>query len=290
MSNPVPWGVSSETGRLRDVLLCAPDHYRWAPINAVARASLARGLSPDPAAVKAQFGEFVAALEQAQVTRHFLESDPALGYQVYTRDISLVTPEGVIILQPYRSVRHGEVARTVEFYERAGIPRRGWITAGCVEGGDVHLIRPGLAVIGCSGERTTEAGAAQLAAHLEAMGYAVRIQPFAEHFLHLDVLFCMATDSIAVACTEVIEPEFAAWLRAHGIELVPVSYQDTMNLGCNLFSLGNGTVLSPAENVAMNATLRAAGLTVLDPALSVFTAGGGGAHCMTMPLRRDPLA
>lgn len=286
----VPWGVSSETGRLRDVLLCAPEHYRWAPINAVARASLARGLSPDPVAVKAQYGEFLAALEQAQVSRHFLEPDAALGYQVYTRDISLVTPEGVIILQPFRPVRHGEVARTVEFYERAGIPRRGWITAGCVEGGDVHLIRPGLAVIGCSGERTTEAGAAQLARHLEAMGYAVRIEPFAEHFLHLDVLFCMATDSLAVACTEVIEPDFAAWLGAHGIELVPVSYRDTMALGCNLFSLGNGSVISPAENKALNATLRAAGLTVLDPALSVFTAGGGGAHCMTMPLRRDPLA
>lgn len=289
MMTALAWGVSSETGRLRDVLLCAPEHYRWAPINAVARASIARGLTPDAGAVKAQYGEFLAALEQAQVSRHFLEPDPALGYQVYTRDISLVTPEGVIILQPFRSVRHGEVAKTVEFYERAGIPRRGWITAGCVEGGDVHLIRPGVAVIGCSGERTTEEGAAQLGRHLEAMGYAVRIQPFAEHFLHLDVLFCMATDRVAVACTDVIEPDFAAWLTGHGIDLVPVSYRDTMNLGCNLFSLGNGTVISPAENAVLNATLRAAGLTVLDPALSVFTAGGGGAHCMTMPIRRDPL-
>lgn len=286
----VAWGVSSETGRLRDVLLCAPEHYRWAPINAVARASIARGLIPDAKVVRAQYGEFVSALEQAQVARHLVEPDPALGYQVYTRDISLVTPEGAIILQPYRPIRHGEVAKTVEFYEHAGIPRRGWITAGCVEGGDIHLIRPGLAVIGCSGERTTEAGAAQLAGYLQAMGYTVRIQPFAEHFLHLDVLFCMATDRLAVACTDVMEPDFAAWLTGHGIELVPVSYRDTMNLGCNLFSLGNGTVISPAESRELNATLRAAGLTVLDPALSVFTAGGGGAHCMTMPLRRDPLA
>jgi N-dimethylarginine dimethylaminohydrolase len=287
---PVPWGVSSETGRLRDVLLCRPEHYAWAPINAVARASLARGLKPDRQAAKAQYGEFLAALEQAHVARHFVETDPALGYQVYTRDISLVAPEGAIILQPFRVIRNGEVAHTVEFHERAGIPRRGWITAGCVEGGDIHLIRPGLAVIGCSGERTTERGAAQLAAMLEAMGYEVRIQPFAEHFLHLDVIFCMASEGIAVACTEVIEPDFADWLGGHGIELVPVGYRDSMALGCNLLSLGNGTVISPEANRELNARLRAAGLTVLDPDLSVFTAGGGGAHCMTMPLRRDPIA
>jgi arginine deiminase len=28
------------------------------------------------------------------------------------------------------------------------------------------------------------------------------------------------------------------------------------------------------------------GLTVLDPALSLFTAGGGGPHCLTCPLSR----
>ena len=35
------------------------------------------------------------------------------------------------------------------------------------------------------------------------------------------------------------------------------------------------------------AALRAEGLTVLDPALSLFTAGGGGPHCLTCPLLRD---
>lgn len=34
------WSVSSETGRLHDVLLCAPDHCDWLPLNAVARAAI----------------------------------------------------------------------------------------------------------------------------------------------------------------------------------------------------------------------------------------------------------
>ena len=30
------------------------------------------------------------------------------------------------------------------------------------------------------------------------------------------------------------------------------------------------------------------GIRILDPDLSLFTKGGGGAHCMSLPLRRDP--
>ena len=37
------WGVDSEYGRLRDVLLCPPDHFRWLPSSAISRATLASG-------------------------------------------------------------------------------------------------------------------------------------------------------------------------------------------------------------------------------------------------------
>lgn len=47
-------------------------------------------------------------------------------------------------------------------------------------------------------------------------------------------------------------------------------------------------VISARHSARLNAALRAEGITVLDPELRVITRGGG-AHCMTMPLRRDPL-
>jgi arginine deiminase len=46
-------------------------------------------------------------------------------------------------------------------------------------------------------------------------------------------------------------------------------------------------VISARESTRLNAALRAEGLTVLDPALSLFTLGGGGPHCLTCPLLRD---
>jgi arginine deiminase len=60
-----------------------------------------------------------------------------------------------------------------------------------------------------------------------------------------------------------------------------------MQLGCNILSLGGGRVISARESATLNAALRAEGLTVLDPALSLFTAGGGGPHCLTCPLQRE---
>jgi len=102
------------------------------------------------------------------------------------------------------------------------------------------------------------------------------------------VLFCMAAPGLAVACTEVLDPGFVGWLEGHGIRCVPVRYRDAMALGCNILALGNDTVVSARGSTALNAALRAEGLRVLDPELELFTLGGGGPHCLTCPLARDP--
>jgi N-dimethylarginine dimethylaminohydrolase len=160
-------------------------------------------------------------------------------------------------------------------------------SAGTLEGGDVHILRDGLAVVGMSGGRTDEAGAEQLAAWLRAEGWECRIEPFDEHFLHLDVLFCMAAPGLAVACTDVLDPGFVAWLGARGIRVIAVPYREAMRLGCNILALGQDRVVSARGSLGLNAALRAEGLTVLDPDLSLFAAGGGGPHCLTCPLSRD---
>lgn len=281
------WGVASETGRLTDILLCRPDHYAWIPTNSIARATLAAGTAFDLAGALAQYAELEAALDDAGVARHYLAAEPHLPYQVYARDSSQMTPWGAIVTQLYRPQRRGEYAGVLAFYREAGIPIWRYSTAGTIEGGDIHLIRPGLALVGHTGERTDEAGARQFAGWFEAEGWEVRLEPFAEHFLHQDVTFCMAAEGLAVACTEVLDDGLLAWLTHHRIELIPVSYKETMTMGCNLLALGEGRVISPAHNRGLNARLRAAGLTVLDPAFDLFTRGGGGVHCVTMPLRRE---
>ena len=283
---PLAHGADSDYGLLTDVLLCEPDNFKWFPANSVAEETLRRGTSFDLQLAQRQHREMVQALESAGVTCHFAAPDPNLPYQVYTRDPDVMTPWGVLVTQMFRPQRVGEVAPIVRFYQGHGIPVWNWATAGSIEGGDIHLVRPGTLLIGYSGDRTKEASARQVAGWFEGQGWQVRCQPFAQHFLHMDLLFAMAAEKVALACLEVLPDDFAAWLRGLGIELVPVSYKEAMELNGNVLALGGGKVLSAAGSKGVNAKLRALGLDVLDPDLTMFTMGGGGPRCMTMPIRR----
>lgn len=280
------WSIDSETAPLRAVLLCPPDHYKWIPTNAIACQTLEQNSVFERNGAQAQYRELVSALEGAGVACHYLTAEPHLPYQVYTRDSSQTTPWGTVLTQLSLPERRGEIGGVLAFYGHQG---GFWkvSTHGAIEGGDIHLIRPGLGIVGFSGVRTTLPAAREFAGWFEAEGWEMRLQPFAEHFLHLDVLFCMAADGIAVACTEVLGDDFATWLGRNGIRTVGASYREVMAMSCNVLALGDGRVLSPRHSARLNAALRAEGLTVLDPELDIFARGGGSVHCLTMPLRRD---
>jgi N-dimethylarginine dimethylaminohydrolase len=285
------WRVDSETGLLRDVLLCPPDNYDWIATNDIARRTIAEGGRPDRQRLASQFRELLDCLDGAGVRCHFLAPEPQLPYQVYTRDSSQVTPWGPMITQLFRPQRRGELASVVAFYEGTECPIWRIASSGAIEGGDIHIIRHGVMAIGHTGERTTAEGAEQFAGWFRDAGWETRVIPFPEHFLHLDVIFSMVTDGLAVAVTDVIDDSHLDWFAAQGIRILPVSYKDAMGaMACNVLALGNDRVVSPRHSARVNAMLRAEGLTVLDPDLELFARGGGSVHCMTMPLDRDPTA
>ena len=64
---PTKWGIDSEYGRLRDLLIGPIDNYRWTPGNAVAQRSQRLGLAFDSQVVRAQYQEMIAAYEEAGV-------------------------------------------------------------------------------------------------------------------------------------------------------------------------------------------------------------------------------
>ena len=287
LSGEPAWGVDSEHGRLLDVLLCPPDNFRWLPTSAISRATLESGRTFDADAARGQHSDLVAAYEQAGVRCHFLEPDPALPYQVFARDSSAMTANGAVVTQPAQWWRRGEYAPVIRFYQGAGIPIRGMITAGTLEGGDVMILEPGLAVIGAGGARTQEAAANQLASWLRDDGWEVRVEPIAERWVHIDVLVGLVAERLLAAAVEALSSGFVAWLRNRGFELIEVAAEDAFTLGANAISLGADRVLSAARATALNERLRAAGLEVLDPDLEMFTLGGGGAHCLGQALRRE---
>jgi N-dimethylarginine dimethylaminohydrolase len=290
VSEGPPWGVDSEHGRLLDVLVCAPDNFRWLPTSAISRATLDAGHRFDPDLARRQHDEMVAAYEDAGVRVHRLEPDPALAYQVFARDSSAMTPGGAVITQLHQWWRRGEYAAVLRFYQQAEIPIRGMITAAALEGGDVMILEPGRAVIGVGETRTQDPAARQLAGWLGDEGWEVRVEPIPERFVHIDVLLVVLGERLVAACPDALSAGFVGWLRDCGFELIEVSADDAFHLGANAMSLGDDRVLSAAASDGLNQALRARGLTVYEPDLSMFTLGGGGAHCLAQALRRERLA
>lgn len=283
------WGVDSEYGRLLDVLLCPPDSFRWRETSAITRATLEAGHRFDPEVVAEQHAGLVAAYEEAGVRCHFLESEPALPYAVFTRDSSTMGPNGTVITQPAQWWRRGEYAPAIRFYERAGIPIRAMITAGSLEGGDVMIVEPGAVLIGTGEGRTQEVAAAQLAAWYREVGWEARVQPFPERYVHIDVLVAVLAEKLAAVCSEVLPDGAVEWLRAKHFDLIHVSEEQAFTLGVNAISLGGDRVISAAGAAELNAALRSRGLEVIELDLSMFTLGGGGPHCLSQALRRERL-
>jgi len=281
------WGVDSEYGRLDDVLLCPPDNFRWLPTSVISRGTLASGRAFDAELAASQHRELVAAYEEANVRVHFLEPDPNLPYQVFARDSSVGGPVGAVVTQPAQPWRRGEYAPVLRFYQAAGIPLHGTITAGSLEGGDVIIVEPGRVLIGNGEERTTQAGADQLGGWFEELGWEVRVEPIPSHFVHVDVLVSILAPKLAAVCVEAASTGLVRWLREAGFEILEVSVADAFGLGVNAISLGDERVISTRRSEGLNAQLRALGLTVFDPDLEMFTLGGGGAHCLAQALRRE---
>lgn len=289
------WRVPSDTGLLKDVLLCSPDYFEWQPINSVAAGSLksigAREQADMRRRATLQYREFVSAFEGAGVACHFVEPEIGMPYQVFTRDSSQVTPWGPVLTQLYSPQRRGEYAPVLDFYQStADDPRSAfwrYCTAGTIEGGDISVVRPGLVAIGASGERTSLAGAQQFANWFQELGWDAYVVPFDQHFLHLDLLFTMVTEHMALAFVDALAPAFLDVLRARQIHVLEVSYTEAMMLGANVLALGRDRVISSAHSADLNARLRAEGIEVLDPELDCFTMGGGGPRCLSMPLLRE---
>ena len=287
---PDHWGVDSEYGTLRDVLIGPIDNFDWRAGNAVAERAERIGLKFDLETAKRQYHEMLDAYRQADVTVHGLTPDPQLPYQIFARDSSVMTPWGAIIMQLQKPYRRGEYAACLKFYLEAGIPIYDLVTAGNVEGGDFMVLQPGVVACGFSGQRSIEPAVSQLKGWFEAEGWEFYTYAFDSHFLHLDVQMGMLAEGLAVVCVEAVEPELVAWLQSKRIRVIPVPYSDAMQLGTNVVALGAERVLVPASSKNLIAACRAEGLTVYDPDVSMIGNGGGAVHCMCQALARDRVA
>ncbi|MDO6414105.1 arginine deiminase family protein [Sphingomonas sp. BIUV-7] len=278
--------VIGDTARLREVVLCPPSYLAPVPCCSVTREKLRDGFQTDTELAGRQHRVLQRALERFGVQCHVIPAAPDMPDLSFTRDVAATTPWGLVLLNPAMPHRSIEVEHFSAAIERiSGVPARR-ITDGFIEGGDVCVARPGLLIVGVSGDRTDQRGADAFARLFREQSWEVITYRFDPHFLHLDTIFCMLDDATALACTDVLDNGFLDQLEDRGIKVIPVSYKEARRLGCNVVSIDGKTIFTSDREPRVAEALRQSGYRVETFDISEFSACGGGIHCLTMPLAR----
>ncbi len=282
------WGVASECGRLRAVLLRrpGPELDEIVDFDAVQMRADLR-----PALAREQHDALAAAYRSHGVAVHYVERGrPDKPNSFFIRDLMLMTPEGAIVTRPASTVRAGEERLVAEALARIGVPILMSVHGrGTFEGADVVWVDRDLCFL-AEGLRTNRAGADQVERMLHEIGVAevVRVGlPYGA--MHLDGLLNILDRDLAVVWPRRTPFAVVATLRERGFRLIEVEDEREAQecLPLNFVALAPGEVLMPAGATRMQAAYEAAGVRCQTVEIGELIKAGGGIHCMTGFLKRD---
>ena len=282
------WGVSSEVGRLRAVLLRRPGPELDEIIDFEA-VQMRADLRPDDA--RAQHDALADAYRAHGVAVHYVERGrPDKPNAMFVRDLMLMTPEGAIVTRPASTVRAGEERLVAEALATAGVPILMSVHGrGTFEGADVCWVDRDLCFL-AEGLRTNREGADQVERMLREIGVrdVVRVGlPYGA--MHLDGLLAILDRDLAVVWPKRTPHTVAQTLLERGFRLIHVEDEREANtrLPMNFVALAPGEILMPAGGDRLRAAYEVAGVTCHTVDISELIKAGGGIHCMTGFLRRE---
>jgi N-dimethylarginine dimethylaminohydrolase len=280
--------IYNSTGKLKRVLLGKPTYHANIPVSDVARDLEDAGINRDPETKVKTHKEFEDVFRQLEIEVSWVQLEPEkMPWQMFTRDLGVNTPDGALIGRFRYLERKGEEIAGKRTLEEAGetvLSKQ--ITKGAVEGGDCFWLDAETLVIG-NGNRSTYSGFENAKEIMAEYGKRVFVVEFLSKWNHLDNNFSPLAEKLALANEDALPDHFFGILDGLGWELIrlPGEYARTGEI--NLLALGEDRVLSFRGN-RLNERMRALGLEVFDPEYSCFVEHGGGIHCSTFELEREP--
>lgn len=296
------WGCTNDVGRLRVVLMHRPGPEmavldglpRMEELGAYgdpATGAYWRGeVIPTLAEQQAQHDALAAALREEGVEVVMLKAAaPGRHKSVYTRDSCIALDGGAVVTRMGPRIRRGEERPVTETLAALGMPILRTIAGtGLMEGGSFAYIRPDVAVIGVS-SRVNEEGARQMEQLLALQGTRlIRVQ-IPGYRLHIDGAFVMIHQDLALVNPATLPFVFMEELRRLGVRMIPLNHEDP-SWAVNCLAVAPGRVLmSDQVGPRTQEALDKAGVSVRLVPYDRIALGGGGIHCSTAPLVRDPI-
>ena len=167
-----------------------------------------------------------------------------------------------------------------------GLPILSTITGtGTLEGGSFVKLRNGLAAFGTS-IRCNAEGARQLQTVLERIGWELLVVPLPGYTIHIDLHLAMVDVDKALINAPGLPYEFLTELKARGIETIYPDPSEAWAL--NALCLRPGRVLMAEGSPRTGEILAGRGVDVVTVPYDEIHKNGGGVHCSTMELEREP--
>lgn len=277
--------VNNEYGRLRRVVLCKPDYFKWMPVNPSAKKALAGGQTFTSEDVQEQHKEFANAFRSKGVEVLYIEPDERFVYQIFTRDLGTATREGVLLGSFMLPIRQGEEIAAEKFFVDQGAPILGRLK-GLFDGGDISYLDSETLASGLGG-RATKESIEDARKVLKGIGLNLITVELPSGSVHLDGKYVRIAEKLCLARVEALPGYFLEMLKERHIEVIDIPVEEDTLLNINVVAIDDKTVVSFKGNINTNAKLKAYGFEVLDPEMSIITQGGGAVHCSCFPLERD---
>jgi N-dimethylarginine dimethylaminohydrolase len=298
------WGAQSEIGRLRKVLVKKPGPEAVHPVRDLNWYGMIDVVDLDK--IQTQYNKFVQILKEERVDVECMEA-PELARGPYdvlrglwgTRDFGFVVNGGAIVHRmslPWD--RGGEVLWAKKIIELGCPILLTVMGSGIFEGGNVIWLDPTHVCIGKS-IRTNQEGIDQVSHVLKSVGVdEIKVVPLpgwldntewpAGGFAHLDCVFGYADTGLAVIYPPAVPYDFLEYLRKNDIRMIEAPPDEAKNYVCNIFAIEPGKVIMMDGFKYTKEKLEKEGVDVITVGMSEFIKIGGGPHCATSPLIRDP--
>jgi len=297
------WGFSSPVGRIRKVLVHRPgpevsrireDAYEIEAGPVVLRHihgyhNEHRTSRIDLQLLQEQHDRLTDALRREGVdVVELLPAEDSRPDRVFTRDLGAVIPGGIILSRFALYIRYGETPAALQAAARLGMPVLGMVQGhGYMEGGSFTLVHEKLALVGRS-ERVNDEGIRQLRQLLAMQEIELAAVDLPASLIHLDEAFVMVDRDKALVDIGILPYWLLEKLQRQGIQLLQVDPRDPP-LTVNCLALSPARVLFPASGKHTAELLAKHGMTVVPLDVSELVKLGGGIHCATLPLIRDPI-
>jgi N-dimethylarginine dimethylaminohydrolase len=245
---------------------------------------------PDLAAMQKAHDALVSALKAEGVDVILVDkAAPGRMKQIFTRDSVIGVKGGAIVTRLARKVRRGEELPVTRALARAGCPILATLHGTAVfEGGGFAHIDEKTAVCSLSVACNRE-GVAQVEALLARLGVTLIKVPMPGYRIHIDGSFMMIDVDTAIVNKNELPYVFLDYLNERRMKMIELPPEDNaFSLNCLAVAPGR-VIMHTGVSPRLAERLQKAGISIISLDYEAVELGGGGIHCSTAPLARDPV-